>query len=153
MFKLVRAFTAHAIDVVAEAVLHPRVAARGTIPHRMEFPSRLSPFLPALRQVRHASMMPHLPLAVRRTTHPWCSGLFNGISGTGQPVFRWATCCKALTCPVERHHSLSRRQGSFQVTVGESGAELQPLGRQIFTTALLPFDGADHRLHLGADGP
>lgn len=65
MLKLVRAFTAHAVDVIAEAVLHPRVAARGTIPQRTEFPSRLSPSSPTLQQVRHASMMPHKPLAAR----------------------------------------------------------------------------------------
>ncbi|QGN47265.1 hypothetical protein ACN26Y_13820 [Micromonospora sp. WMMD558] len=59
MLKLVRAFTAHAVDVIAEAVLHPWVAARRTISQRTEFPSRLGPLSPTLQQVRHASMMPH----------------------------------------------------------------------------------------------
>jgi hypothetical protein len=59
MLKLVRAFTAHAVDVIAEAMLRPGVAARGTITQRAKFPSCLSPLSPTLQQIRHTSMMPH----------------------------------------------------------------------------------------------
>jgi hypothetical protein len=58
MLKLVRAFTTHAVDVIAEAVLHPGVAARGTIAQRAKLPSCFSPLSPTLQQIRHASMMP-----------------------------------------------------------------------------------------------
>ena len=62
MLKLVRALTAHAVDVIAKAVLHPRVAARQAVALRTNLACSLDPLAPTLQQIRHSSIMPHQPL-------------------------------------------------------------------------------------------